>query len=224
MKNHFFAFFFCFSVLSFAQTGGTSFAVLNQNFDARSIALGGNAMLAWDAGVGKALWNPALLNKEMYNRFSYDHTTYPASIQLNQLSYSRWNSKLEIQQSYSIQQASYGDMKRTLENGVVEGEFTPRDLIFQAGASKKLNELLQIGVQPKFIFSDLGDYSSTGFYMDFSGVYTSKNERVLASVLVRNAGFVLSKFSENTTYASPLEIQMSVSNRFEHMPLRWMIS
>lgn len=212
------------SLVSNAQTGGDNFAALNQNFDARSIAVGGNAMLAWDNDVSKTLWNPALLNKEMDKRVGFDYTSFPASITFAQVHYARYNEKWDMMQSFAIQQAAYGTMDRTSPEGIIDGEFSPRDLILNSGVSKKLNDQFQVGLQAKFIVSNIDDYNATGFYTDFSSVYTSKNKTILASLLVRNTGFLISNFSSTANTRSPLEVQLSISKKPEHMPVRFLLT
>jgi len=213
-----------FSSMSLAQTGGDNFAALNQNFDARSIAVGGNAMLAWDNDVSKTIWNPALLNKEMDQRVGIDYTSFPASISFAQIYYSKYNKKWDMMQSFALQQAHYGTMTRTNEFGVIDGEFSPQDLILSSAISKKLNEQFQIGFQAKWILSGIDGYSANGFYTDFSSVFTSKNKTFLASLLVRNAGFIISNFSNTANTRSPLEIQLSFSKKPEHMPVRFLFN
>lgn len=212
------------SLVSNAQTGGDNFAALNQNFDARSIAVGGNAMLAWDDDVSKTLWNPALLSEEMDNRVGFDYTSFPASISFAQVYFSHYNKKWDMMQSYTLQQAAYGTMDRTTPEGIIDGEFSPRDLILNSAVSKKLNDQFQIGLQAKFILSTIDDYNASGFYTDFSSVYTSKNKTVLASLLVRNAGFLISNFSNSANSRSPLEVQLSISKKPEHMPVRFLFT
>lgn len=215
---------FLISSFALAQTGGDNFAALNQNFDARSIAVGGNAMLAWDNDVSKTLWNPALLSKDMHNRLGVDYTSFPSSISFSQVYFSKLNKKWDMMQNYSIQFAQYGQMTRTDEAGIVSGEFSPQDVIFSSGVSRQLNERFQIGLQAKFILSTIDDFNASGFYTDFSSVYTNKNKTLLASLLVRNAGFVISNFSSSSNTRSPLEIQLSVSKKPEHMPVRFLFT
>lgn len=212
------------SINLFGQTGGDNFSILNQNFDARSIAVGGNAMLAWDDDVSKAIWNPALLNQEMESRIGFDHTFFPASIGFSQLYYVKYNKKWDMMQSFTIQQGNYGDMDRTLENGTIEGTFSPRDIVLHAGVSKKINEQIQVGAQLKFIHSSIDSYSASGLYSDFSGIFTNKNKSLIASVLVRNAGFILSNFSSSSNTRSPLEVQISISKKPLHMPVRFLLT
>jgi hypothetical protein len=219
-------FLYCISFLSaatFAQSGGDNFSILQNPVDARSMALGNNAMLNWDADMGKALFNPALLNEKMLNSVEVDHV-FGGGINISQIGYARKNKKWDLIQSYSLQFANYGKQTETTPEGVIIGDFRPYDVILQYGLAKNLNEQWQIGAQTKWIHSGIASYFAQGLYFDFSGIYTSKNKKTLASFLVRNAGVRYKSFFSNSVRNNPLEMKLSVSNKPEHMPFRWMLT
>lgn len=217
--------FLFFTVLQVtAQSGGSNFPILNTSLDARSMALAGNSMLTLDADIGKGIYNPSLLNPKMNGNTSIDNLSLGNGISLTQLSYVKENKKFNLTQSYSLQFGNYGKQDETTVDGRIIGEFKPYDLVLQSGVSKKLNEQIQVGAQVKWIHSSIVNYFSQGLYVDFSGIYISKNKKTIASVLVRNLGYKYKKFSENSTRNNPLEIKVSVANKPEHMPLRWMIT
>ncbi|MCT4665152.1 MAG: type IX secretion system protein PorQ [Flavobacteriales bacterium] len=209
---------------SFAQTGGGNFSILNRVADAHSLAIGGNAMLSFDSDLGKALYNPALLNEKMFEAVSYDHVFLNSGIHLSQIGYARENKKFGLNQSFSLQVANYGSMIQTDVEGRQLGTFTPYDIVLQTGVSKKINEQIALGLQAKLIHSGITSFNSQGFYIDFSGIYISKDQRTKASILVRNLGFVFNKFSDKAHTQSPLDIEVNISGKPEHAPFRWMIS
>ena len=75
--------------------------------------------------------------------------------------------------------------------------FTANDWIFQIGHSKKLNDIIQIGINFKIITSNFEQYSSFAIGSDVSMTYFNKNKRLGGYLLFSNIGTSLKAITQH---------------------------
>lgn len=206
-----------------AQIGGqTVYNFLNIVPSARVAAQGGNAIANPEADLNFALWNPSLLSKEMSGQVSISMVDYLSDIVLGDVSYARHYDSIGTF-SLGIRYMSYGDFDRANSIGIREGTFTATDMAVTLGYSRKIDTNWSVGGNLKFINSKYDVYGSSGMALDLAATYRIPARRVVVALVAKNIGFQFNPYFEERE-ALPFELQLGVSNRFEHLPLRWQVT
>ena len=214
--------FLCTTSLS-AQTGGdNTFEFLNLTTSARILALGNVLVNTFDDDVNLAQQLPSLNHVGMNHQFSVNFTNYYAGVKFGSLVYGLPSSKYE-NISVGMQYLNYGDFKRTDEFGNVIGEFSAGEYAVYASAAIYKVSAFRFGTTLKAVYSNLESYNSYGLLTDVSATYELKQERVLASLLVKNLGFQIKTYARESE-PMPFEMVLGISAKLEHAPLRWSIS
>ncbi len=65
--------------------------------------------------------------------------------------------------------------------------------------------------------------TSTGMAVDLAATYQIPRKRLVLALVAKNIGFQFTPY-EDQREKLPFELQFGISNRFEHLPLRWQIT
>jgi Uncharacterised protein family (UPF0164) len=226
MKNNYliFTILILLPLLGHSQINGgkDAYEFLNLPTSARLTGLGGHLISVIDDDVSLALANPATLSEKTHNRLSFAHNFHFADINNGSVSYGRRLAKWGLNTHLGIQYINYGDFVRSNEFGNTDGTFSARETAIVIGASKRIADRISVGANFKNVFSGLEQYSSYGIGADLGLIYYNDSSRFVATLLVKNLGY------EVTTYAGerrgfPLDIQIGISKRLKHLPLRFSI-
>jgi len=216
-------FFLSLTFITNAQIGGRSaYQFLNVVPSARVAGQGGNAIANTAEDLNFALWNPSLLGKHSHNQLSLSMVDYVSDIVLGDISYARHYDSVGTFM-LNVRYLNYGDFDRANNVGIRSGSFNAIDVAFNAAYAYKLDSNWSFGANLKFIQSDYAEYSSNGIAVDLAATYQIPSKRTALALVFKNAGFQFSPYFEERENL-PFEIQFGVSNRFEHLPLRWQIT
>jgi hypothetical protein len=105
---------------------------------------------------------------------------------------------------------NYGSFDRTDDVGNVIGSFRANDLALTLGYSNSFEENLYYGVNAKFIYSGIAEYSSTGLAADFGILYVIPDSRLNIGVSLRNVGAQLGAYN-STKENLPLDLVVGAS-------------
>lgn len=210
-------------IVSVAQIGGTStYQFLNLNPSARLIALGGQAISIPDNDLNTVLQNPALLNEEMDNHLALNYINYIADINYG---YAAWAVKTRRAGMLGIGMLylNYGQFDETDEQGNILGTFHAADYALNLSWALRVDSLLTLGVNVKPIISVLERYTSTGLAFDLGAWYKIGSKGLNAGIVLRNAGFQIKPYTEDTREPLPFEFQAGISQKLPHAPFRYQI-
>ena len=206
-----------------AQTGGdNTYEFLNLTNSARVTALGNVLINTFDDDINLAQQLPSLNHTGMNHQFSVNFTNYYAGVKFGSLIYGLPSSKFD-NISVGLQYLNYGDFTRTNEFSDVIGEFSAGEYAAFASTAIEIDSSFYVGASLKAVYSNLDAYSSFGILGDFSATYSLKSGRMLASLLMKNAGFQIKTYA-NKSEPMPFEMVLGLSTKLEHAPLRWSIS
>lgn len=206
-----------------AQKGGTqAFSFLNLPNSARVAALGYNFVTINDGDLSTALNNPSLISDAMHNDISLNFVDNYADISYGFASYSRTFNKAGSFVA-TMQYIDYGAFKRTDETGAEIGEFKSNEIAPVIGWGRRLDSLFSIGANIKAINSNFDTYSSFALAADVAGSIHFDNKGITMSLIARNIGMQLSRFTPDSREKLPLEVQFGISKRLQHMPFRYSI-
>jgi len=209
-------------VFVIAQTGGSGvFPFLNNNVSARTAALGGNMLAIDDNDFSIALMNPSLINAEMNNAFTLNYTDFYSDIKSGNAAFSHTYEKAGSF-ALGMQFVNYGNFIATNDNGDQLGTFTAGEYAASVGWGRRLDSVFSIGANLKFVYSSFDIYNSYGIVADVAATYHSANHTTI-SLLVRNIGRELKSYESGYERTIPMEIQLGMSRKLEHLPLRYNI-
>lgn len=216
--------FLSLSTLSHAQLGGSyGFAFANIDPTARTSALGSSTMADFKKDIGVAYHNPSSLNSEMHNVAVLSWNNYFVDINSGFAAYVRHFDSIGTF-SGSITYNDYGHFDETDETGKVIGQFWANDYIFQIGYGNiwERDNRFTYGVNLKFLYSAYEKYIATAFAVDLAGAYHNPKSKFHASMLIRNLGYNVIPY-ENQRVDLPFDIQLGISKKLQHNPLKMTI-
>lgn len=209
----------CFSAT--AQVGGDNvYEFLNLSASARITGLGGNLISVKDDDVALAYANPSTLNARMHQAISFNYNFHLADINNGYFAYAHHIDKWDATVHGGIQFIKYGTFQNTNEIGEVLGEFEVDEYAFTFGASKQLYENLSVGANFKLITSQFEAYNSVGIAGDFGAFYSDTTGRKSITLVFKNVGTQLSTYRADNREPLPLDVQLGISRRLNHLPFR----
>lgn len=203
---------------AWSQAGVSGFEFLNLPYSSHASALGGDNISVIEDDPALAMQNPALLQSVSHNTVGLGYMSYMSGVPAFSANYVyALDDKATL--GAMAQYVNYGDMKQTDANNNILGNFSASDLALGAQLSYNLGKDFVGGVTAKFIYSHIGDYSSTAVAVDLGINYFDADKDFSASAVVKNLGGQLSAYYEE--YESlPVNVQLGVTKRLIGTPLR----
>lgn len=188
--------------------------------NARTAALGGTVVSMGDGDLAQFLGNPAILDSVKSSDVSL--TFMPLFAGIYGFSGA---SALQLPRvgglAVGITYIDYGDFQRTDDNGDPTGEFKANDLVFSIGKSHQVGAFA-LGLSVKYVNVGIDAYQRHMALMDLGGIYRSPGNNLMAGIVLKNFGWVLSDFSSGST--APFDVQLGASIKPEHMPFRFTLT
>ena len=186
-------------------------------------ALGGINVANPQQDISFAFQNPALLRPLLHNQLGLNYNSYYAGINIMNLNYGYHVPKLATSFAFGVQYLNYGSFERTDVLGNQYGTFKATDYALTLGASRKYKERWRYGANLKFAQSSLFEYRATGLLLDVGIAYEDTANLITIGAVAKNMGFMLKKYNPgNTAEPLPFDLQLGISKRFRHLPLRLM--
>jgi len=225
MKQYIFCLLFCVCIsFSNAQTGGNEvYKFLNLPVSARVSAMGGKLFSVRDNNPALAIMNPSMLNPSMNMGTSLnlvDYFTHTPYGHLNYIQHFKDIGTFDLAFNF----ANYGSFQGYDEFGNETGKFGAADYAVIMGYGKEfIDSAFSMGMNVKWIFSKYESYFSAGLGVDFAASYYHHPENLSLTLLISNLG---SQFKSYAGFREkiPFEIQLALSQRFKHVPLRYSIT
>jgi hypothetical protein len=209
------------SISAIAQVGGQSvYSFLNLPNSARVLALGGSTIAIRDDDVNMAYQNPGLINPSMASRLSLSFVDYFAGINFGNAAYA-FNVKKAGTAAVSLQYINYGSFTRADPTGYIDGEFTAGEYCINTAFSRQIDSMFTVGINLKTISSTLETYQSFGMAVDLGASWVSRDKLFQAGLVIKNLGYQFSSYTSGNRENLPFEIQLGVSKKLEHVPLRF---
>lgn len=201
-----------------AQESQTVYNFLRIPVSAHAAALGGENVSLIEDDASLALSNPALLSSVSHQTVSFGYMNYMSGTSMYTANYTHvLNDKATI--GGAVHYLNYGSMAETDYNGLETGTFSPSDLTIEGLFSYTLANNIVGGIGAKFIYSKIGDYTSTAAAIDLGINYYNPEADFSASFAVKNLGGQLSAYDEEFEDL-PIDIMLGVSQRIHNTPFR----
>ena len=207
-----------------AQTGGKYvYNFLDFNYSGRLAGLGGGLIAVNDDDPSYIIYNPSMINATHHKSMMLHFTNYFANVGYGAALYSH-TFKNAGSFAAEMRFVGYGKFKGMDDSGYETGEFSAGDYALTIGWGRPLNEKFSIGANLKLIYSGYEIYHSFGLAVDVAGSYYNEQKRLGLSILFKNIGSEIKPFTSGNYQKLPFDIQLALSQRFEHLPLRYHIS
>ena len=208
----------------YGQLGGVgTFEFLNLTPSARITALGGYSSTLRDNDVNLGLLNPAALNDGTQGQVAINHNFHIADINHGYFAYGFGLDSLGINLAIGGQYVSYGEFIRADTRDNILGTFSAAEYALSISAAKLISDRLSVGTTFKLVRSDLDQFDSFGIAFDLGVQYLKPDKDVVWSVLVRNIGVQLSRFSDRSE-SLPTDIQIGYAKKLAHLPFRFLVT
>jgi len=208
-----------------AQIGGHyTYAFLNLTNSARVASLGGKSVSLWGDDLNMPFHNPSLLNARMDKHIVLNYVGYFAGIKYGYASYAK---DLGSKGTYSIgmHYSNYGTFTGADETGQLTGDFRAAEYALNLIYSRKIDSLLNVGINIKPIYSNLETYNSLGLAADIGVTYFNPDRLLTAAVVLKNIGSQIVKYYDGAERENmPFEIQAGVSQKLLHAPFRFSLT
>lgn len=220
MKKAAFVLFSLFLVnTAYAQESQTTYNFLRVPMSAHAAALGGDNVSVIEDDESFVFHNPALLTSVSDKTLNLNYLNYMSGVNMLSVAFNKL-IKERASVALAAQYVDYGKMKQTTAENVQIGEFSAKDIVLSGYFSYMLSDLWSGGISAKLLTSYIGGYNSLAMGIDVGINYYNPDKGWSASLVAKNMGGQLKAYDDN--YESmPLDVQLGVSKRLIHTPLRF---
>ena len=212
---------FSITHLSYSQIGGaTTYKFLSLSPDARITALGGTNVSIIDHDINLQLANPAALNRKMNTQASFGTVVYPGGVNFGNVAYGKRFNKIPGVFGFGLQYMAYGKFKETDEQANVIGNFSAGEMNLYAGYGYQFGRLFSVGANVKFIYSQLGPYSSVGMATDLAAMINDTAHNITFSIVAKNIGGQFKTYTKGNKEPIPFDLQAGLSFGIKNLPFR----
>lgn len=212
------------SILVFGQVGGNrSYEFLNVPYTARLSGLGGVNVSQADQDVNLFLSNPALIGDTLSGYASANYLSYFADISLTTFSYAKKVDNVGGMLSVGLQHIGLGSIDGYDPSGNFTQPFSSRETAVTLSHARKAGNF-RMGINMKWVNSNIAGYRSNALLFDLGGVFVHPDKQLNIGMAIKNLGFVLSDYTEESNSIPPLDIQVGATFRPKHMPFRFSIT
>ena len=209
--------------LAAAQVNGGQFAFeyLRMSNAPHVSALGGISVADPDNDITLALQNPAMMRPGLHNELSVNYNSFYGGIGIMNLAYGYYRPELKTAFLLGVQYLNYGTFTSTDEYGSQYGAFHAVDYALTLGASRTYLDHWRYGADIKWAHSALYDYSASAVLVDVGINYYDTVNLIDIGATAKNMGSMVKRYNpSNPAEPMPFDLQIGISKRFKHMPLR----
>ena len=205
-----------------AQDGSIAYEFLNTTSSTRIYGLGGINITTIDGFLGSADQNPGLLGGEMDNQLLVNYMRYLGDSNFAGIRYSRAAGEYGAW-AVGIQYYGYGSIKGADENGILTGEFSPKDVSFSGTYAHDITDRLRGGATLKMIYSGYEQYSAFAVATDLGINYYDEERDLSLSFVAANLGGQVKRFRDRYDRL-PFDLRLGWSQSFGTLPIRFSIT
>jgi hypothetical protein len=189
---------------------------LRIDVSARAAALNGSFVSMKD-DPNVLFYNPAALGTLSRPKISASYLDHLMDVNTGSLSYAQYFEGIG-NIGGGITYINYGSFNRTDDPTKVLGTFGAGEYALVAGIAAHYDDDILVGVNVKYIYSSIAEYSSTALAVDFGFLYDVPSQNLTIGGSVLNLGTQLKTYI-STTESLPLDVKFGITKRPEHLPI-----
>jgi hypothetical protein len=202
--------------------GKESFQFLNLPIPARMAGTGGINVSSADHDVNYFYSNPALNGDTLAGFASANYQFFVGDISHSGFTYAAKIPRLGVV-SIGLQHMGYGTITSYDDTGAELGDVNAQETALVIGKSHQIGPY-RLGASMKGIFSNLAGYRSSALAVDVGGTFIHPNKLLTIGLVIKNAGVVLSDYSNTAQSKLPFDVQVGTTFKPVHMPLRFSVT
>ena len=202
--------------------GNAVFNFLTLSPSAKITALGGVNISNLDADLGMAVYQPALLNRDMDGQIHLSVKPYLASINQYNFNAAHFLNRAKTTIGWGVQYMDYGTIPMTDIAGNELGSFRPNEYALQISAASTYQNNFKVGASLKWVQSKFGIYHSNGIAADVGVLYAPYSGLTQWSILVNNIGVQIKKFNQKENL--PFNITAGVTKKLADAPFQFSLT
>ncbi|WP_080903579.1 type IX secretion system protein PorQ [Parabacteroides sp. Marseille-P3160] len=224
MRNiHWILFLFLLSpVVVLAQDGKGVFNFLRFPTSSRANALGGHTVALVEPDPSLIFHNPALLGGEMDQMINVNYMKYFGDIHIGSAVFTKASGERGAW-GVGATFINYGTIKEVTVDHVFLGEVSMKDISLNGFYAYDLSDRWRGGLSLKFLYSSLADYTSIGLGVDAGLSYYESEKNFSFGFTLKNIGAQLTAYDEERE-KMPWDIQMGITKKMEHAPIRFSLT
>ncbi len=204
------------------QMGNEAFAFLRLPNSTRANALGGHTVSLVEPDPSLIFHNPGLLGAEMDGMINLNYLNYISDVNAGSALFTKAHGERGAWGA-GVSFFSYGKIQETTPDNILLGDFSAKDIAVQGFYARDLNERWRAGLSMKFLYSALADYSSIGLAFDAGLSYYHSDKGFAFGFVLKNIGAQLKPFYDERQ-KMPWDIQMGISQKMRHAPIRFSLT
>lgn len=229
-----------------SNAGRSVFSFMSLPVSSRINALGGSNVSLSDGDISMAMCNPALLHANSHQTLQLNFSYYLPGTMFGSVLYGhnfgeakglRANGAAVPTDAVDapekpnyfavgIHYLDYGNMKYADKDGnITGGSFGARDILIDVMYARQLGRMFKVGVTLKPVYSIYESYSSFAIGADIGGHFQTPDSTFQMGLVLANIGWQLkgfySKEDGSPTEMLPLNLQLGLTYRIKHAPLRF---
>jgi len=196
-----------------------SFKFVDVPVHAIQSGLGGINISLVDKDVNLMSSNPALVGGELGQNLSLSYILYPGDIKISNASYLT-NIGSTGNWGVNLVYFNYGELNGFDPTGAPTGKFNANEYAFTINRSHQIGNY-RLGGNLKYAYSGISGYSASALFADLGGVFIHPEKDFTAALLIKNAGIVISDYTEQSDTGVPFDVQIGTSFKPTNMPVRF---
>jgi hypothetical protein len=194
----------------------STYDFLHLDVSARAAALNGSFVsMTNDPNV--LFYNPASLATISAPKASVCYLNHLMDVNAGSLSFAQYMESIG-NIGAGVTYIDYGSFNETDAYQNILGTFGARELAVIAGIATHYDDLTLLGINAKYIYSSIQDYSSTALAIDLGILYEIPEQGITIGGSILNLGKQLKSYS-STNESLPLDIKIGITKRPEHVPV-----
>lgn len=205
-----------------AQDSSSAYSFLNIPTSTLTYGLGGINITAIEDDINSIDQNPGLLGSEVDMQLGVNYMRYVGESNFAGVKFGR-KAGAHGAWMAGVQYFGYGTIKGADINGVLTGDFSPKDMMFTGSYSHDITDRWRGGASLKFIYSSYDSFSAMALATDLGVNYYDPESSLSFSAVVANLGGQIKRFNESYDRL-PVDIRLGVSKSFGTLPVIWSIT
>lgn len=209
---------FCLPVVVYSQDGKEGYTFLRFPTSSRISALGGYSVSIVEADPSLVFHNPALLGGEMDKMVNVNYMNYISDVNVGSAIFTK-AFRERSSWGAGVTYINYGSMKEMTVDDEYVGTFTVQDIGLHAFYAYDLSDRWRGGLSLKMLYSSIADYSSFGLAVDAGLSYFNRESDFTFGFALKSIGAQLKAYHDERQ-SIPWDIQMGITKRMAHAPIR----
>jgi hypothetical protein len=194
----------------------STYDFLRIDVSARAAALNGSFVSMKDDPNG-LFYNPALIGTLTMPRISFTYLDHLMDVSAGTLSYGQSIEGLG-NIGAGVIYIDYGSFPRTNESMNNLGTFDAKELVFTTGISFHYDDDILVGINAKYIYSSIAEFSSYALDIDLGFLYDIPSQNLTIGGSILNLGQQFKTYA-GTEEPLPRDIKFGITKRPEHLPV-----